>query len=192
MSVTITDDRMTSDLTDVVATLVDAEAGLWTVTGRHGLYDRNRAQTAMTIAELRAHKQPCANDTIMIDAFEQELLVPVMPRDPWALLQTLTAAASAVRALPESERFAAPPFGGDIAECLLRIGAAVVDLGAVVDTLSNLAHHIARDTSFAEWHRAVDRADDAHKRLRGAASDLRAAAGLAAKAAQREARHGGR
>lgn len=178
MSFTITDDRMTSDLTDAVATRVDAEAGLWTVTGRHGVYTREQAVTAMTVAELRAHTSAWPNESILIASLEQELLVTPMPRDPWALLQTLKAAAAAVRALPTRETFTAPPFDANLAECLLRIGDAVADLAAATDAISNLAHEHARDTGLISWRRTVDRADEACQRLRGAAEDLRTA-GLA-------------
>jgi hypothetical protein len=185
MSVTINDDTMTSDQNDTVATLVDPVAGLWTVTGRHGVHTRNQAITAMTIAELQARRDRSPHDEFRIAGFERELLVPPMPRNPWALLQTLKAAASAVRSLPDADEFAAPPFGGDIAECLLRIGDAVVDLGATVDKLSDLAHKAAGDTDSPEWRGAVNRADEAQNRLRGAANHLHAA-GRDAQAAQVE------
>ncbi|MEV0822511.1 hypothetical protein [Nonomuraea rubra] len=185
MSVTITDDTMTSDQNDTVATLVDAEAGLWTVTGRHGVYTRNQAITAMTIAEYKARVTPHPNDAVFVASWEQELLVPPMPRDPWALLQTLKAAASAVRALPGTDEFAAPPFGGDIGECLLRIGDSVVDIGAAVDKLADLANERGDDAEVHEWYRAEERASSALPRLRDAGGELHAA-GIAAQRAQVE------
>jgi hypothetical protein len=187
MSVRINDDTMTSDASDVIATLVDPAAGLWTVTGRHGVYTRNQAITAMTIAEFKARRVPQPNDHLHIAAWEQELRVPPMPRDPWALLQTLKAAAAAVRALPAEDEFAAPPFGGNIGECLLRIGDAVIDLGAAVDTLADMSNERGDDSEVHEWYQAEERASSALPRLRDAGNDLHAA-GIAAQRAQNERR----
>lgn len=184
MACTIGEDRMTCDaVPGTVATRIGD--GLWTVTGRHGVYTRDQAIKAMMIAELRSRTHPHPNDAVCIAAFEQQLLVPPMPRDAWALLQTLKAAAAAVRGLPDSEEFDDEPFGGDIAECLLRIGDAVVDLGAAVDALADRAAERSRDDDQPhEWHRVEGRANNAVYRLRDAGGDLHAG-GLAAEAAER-------
>jgi hypothetical protein len=65
----ITDDRMTSDECDTVATR--RPDGRWTVTGRPGVYDRNQAITAMTVDELRASGVPATDP--LVQMLEAEL-----------------------------------------------------------------------------------------------------------------------
>ncbi|MBP2703505.1 hypothetical protein JOL79_06795 [Microbispora sp. RL4-1S] len=132
MAMEIRDDLMTSDLTDVTAQRVQTTPDRWTVTGRHGLYDRNQAITAMTIAELRA-RTPAPNTEILIANREQELLIPPLPRDPWALLQTMRNAARQASSLTSQPEFDGPPFLGDLAEIAARSGETAGYVGGLVE-----------------------------------------------------------
>lgn len=69
MALTITDDRMTSDECDTVATR--RPDGRWTVTGRQGVYDYNQAITAMTLAEWYAAGKTAADPRVQ--GWEAEL-----------------------------------------------------------------------------------------------------------------------
>ena len=69
MSLLITDDRMSSELCDTVATR--REDGRWTVTGRTGVYDYNQAITALTVDELRASGVPASDP--LVQMLESEL-----------------------------------------------------------------------------------------------------------------------
>ncbi|MFI7467535.1 hypothetical protein [Nonomuraea sp. NPDC049646] len=157
MATTISDDRMTSDMSDTTATLIGP--GRWTVSGRPGVYSRDQAVTAMAIAELRAHKLPGPNDSIMIDALEQELLVPVMPTDAWALLQTLKAAAAAVRRMATTGQLGDERDGTQVGTWLLRIGEAVNDLAPALEPLIEAAtEHVTPEAPDDPWHYIKDEA----------------------------------
>lgn len=170
MSVTISDDTMTSDLTDTVATLIDPAAGWWTVTGRRGVYTRDQAITAMTIAEFQAH--PHTDSEQFIAGWERELLVPVMPRDPWALLQTLKLAATALNEVPDRWSTDERSHKADLADFLRSIGYAALDLAAAADKVADIADERGCKTQVDDYFRAGRQALAAMGRLREAGSGL--------------------
>lgn len=151
MSLTICDDRMTSQDHDTVADRISSDPELWIVSGRHGVYTRNQAISAMTVAEMRARKIPGPNSEILIAALEQELLVPVTPRDPWALLQTLKNAAAAVHALAGGR-----PEADTISECFLRIAETTTELRAAVIALGRRAAERATTAQAGAAHQWAD------------------------------------
>lgn len=150
MTITITEAAMTSGLTPVNAERVSApgEPELWVVTGRHSALSRNQAITALTIAEYRATGRGASPH---VTQWEQELLVPMMPTDPWALLQTLKAAAGAVRGLPT--RHAPPDDINDPITYTITYTAGLADMlrdvGEAVEHLSGFAGEV-RDVAAAE------------------------------------------
>ncbi|MFI9591099.1 hypothetical protein [Nonomuraea sp. NPDC052265] len=156
MTITITEAAMTSRLTPVNAERVSApgEPELWVVTGRRSALSRNQAITALTIAEYRATGRGASPH---VAQWEQELLVPMMPTDPWALLQTLKAAARAVRGLPI--RHAPPDNTNDMITYTAGLADMLRDVGEAVGHLSGFAGEV-RDVAAAEA--AGDHADTRH------------------------------
>lgn len=78
MALTITDTRITSDLTDARAAFIAPRAhvpadgdGVWVVSTRgERLFDRNQAISAMTIEEEKASPEP---NRLLIESLESEL-----------------------------------------------------------------------------------------------------------------------
>lgn len=135
--------HLTSDQTTTTARRVSTRPDLWVVSDRPGLFTGNQATTAMILAEIRARQTPSANDAIRIAHYEQDLRVPPMPVDPWALLQTLRNAARAASSLTETEEFEAAPFGGDVAEIHARAAETVEYLGRLGDRCTEIAEEMA-------------------------------------------------
>ncbi|MEU4228283.1 hypothetical protein AB0F17_28650 [Nonomuraea sp. NPDC026600] len=136
-------DHMASNKATTTARRISARPDLWVISDRPGLYTGNQATTAMVLAEIKARHTPLPNDAALIASYEQELLVPPMPVDPWALLQTLRDAARAASSLTETEEFEVAPFGGDVAEIHARTAETVEYLASLGDRCSEIAGEMA-------------------------------------------------
>lgn len=171
----VTDTSMVSDLTRVSATRISSDPELWIVTGRFGVYSHNQADTAMTIAEIRSATVPSVGDDIRLANLEQELLIPVMPRDPWALLRTLKGAAGAVRSMTDREEFFSEPFNSDYAQVFRVVQETLTRLATFAEDLDVQLEELAEQTSDGTWHEAASGARQAGAFLRMAATGALAA-----------------
>ncbi|GAA2657622.1 hypothetical protein [Nonomuraea recticatena] len=144
MAVTVNEATMTSDITDTTAARISApgEPDLWTVTGRHSLFTRNQAITAMMIAEHRAADGD--DDSPHVAQWEQELLVPIIPTDRWALLQTLKLATAAVNELPRY------PEVVDVDAAISHAGQSRELLAALAEAADNLTRAARRVADVTE------------------------------------------